>query len=122
MFIWYYLDMAQLKINRGTTYTIGIAYKKNGEPETLVGATVRFTAKTEEWDDNMTDSDAVILKNITDGNSLGEATITINPEDTATKTPDKYYYDIKVEEASGAIYKIDEGTIKLDGSPTNRGA
>jgi hypothetical protein len=114
--------MAQLKINRGTTYTIGIVYKKNGEATTLVDATVRFTVKTAEWDDNMTDSDAVVLKNITDGNSSGEATITIDPEDTAELTPDKYYYDIKVEEAGGEIYKIDEGTIKLDGSPTNRGA
>lgn len=114
--------MANLKINRGTTYTIGIVYKKNGVATTLVGATVRFTVKTAEWDDNMTDSDALILKNITDGNSSGEATITINPEDTAEIDPEKYYYDIKVEEAGGAIYKIDEGTIKLDGSPTNRGA
>jgi hypothetical protein len=114
--------MAQLKINRGTTYTIGIVYKRNSVATTLVGATVRFTVKATEWDDNMADSDAVILKNITNGNSSGEATITINPEDTAELTPDKYFYDIKVEQADGEIYKIDEGTIKLDGSPTNRGA
>lgn len=114
--------MAQLKINRGTTYTIGITYKKNGVATTLVGATVRFTIKTEEWDTSTTDATAILVKNITDGNSSGEATITIDPVDTATVTPSKYYYDIKVEEASGAIYKIDEGTIKLDGSPTNRGA
>jgi hypothetical protein len=114
--------MATLKINRGTTYTIGIVYKKNGVPATLVGATVRFTIKSTEWDDDMTDSDAILLKNVTDGNAEGEATITIDPEDLAEVTPYKYYYDIKVEEAGGEIYKIDEGTIKLDGSPTNRGA
>lgn len=113
--------MAQLRINRGTTYTIGIVYKKNGEAETLVGATVRFTVKTVEWDDSMTDATAVVQKNITDGNSSGEATITVDPADTDTLEPGKYYYDIKVEEAGGEIYKIDEGTIKLDGSPTNRG-
>lgn len=114
--------MANLKINRGTTYTIGIVYKKNGVPTTLVGATVRFTIKSVEWDDNMTDTDAIVLKNVTTGNSSGEATITIDPTDTATVDPGKYYYDIKVEEAGGDIYKIDEGTIALDGSPTNRGA
>lgn len=114
--------MANLKINRGTTYTIGVVYKRNGEPTTLVGATVRFTAKTVEWDSNMTDSDALILKNVTNGSSTGEATITINPTDTATLVPDKYYYDIKVQQADGEIYKIDEGRITLDGSPTNRGA
>ncbi len=114
--------MAQLKINRGTTYTIGIIYKRNGVAETLVGATVRFTVKTTEWDTDMTDATAVLQKNVTDGNSSGEATITIDPIDTASLTPDKYYYDIKVEQADGEIYKIDEGTVKLDGSPTNRGA
>lgn len=114
--------MAQLKINRGTTYTIGIVYKRNGVATSLVGATVRFTVKTAEYDSDWTDSDAVILKNVTDGDVNGNATITIDPADTAELTPDKYYYDIKVEQADGAIYKIDEGTIKLDGSPTNRGA
>jgi hypothetical protein len=112
--------MGKLTINRGTTYTIGVAYKKNGEPATLVGATVRFTVKTAEYDSSTDDSTAVITKNVTNGNALGEAEIIINPSDTATLSPEKYYYDIKVEEAGGAIYKIDEGTVKLDGSPTNR--
>jgi hypothetical protein len=114
--------MANLKINRGTTYTIGIVYQRNGVATTLVGATVRFTVKAVEWDDSMADATAVILKNVTDGNSSGEATITIDPADTDELTPAKYYYDIKVEQADGEIYKIDEGTVKLDGSPTNRGA
>lgn len=112
--------MAQLKINRGTTYTIGVAYQRNGVAETLVGATVRFTAKTAEYTTDTTDADASISKNITDGTAEGVATITLNPTDTATLAPGKYYYDIKVQEAGGAIYKIDEGTIKLDASPTNR--
>ena len=112
--------MAQLKINRGTTYTIGVNYQRNGVAETLVGATVRFTVKTSEYSTDATDTDASILKNVTDGNSSGEATITIDPADTATLTPGKYFYDLKVEDASGNIYKLDEGTIKLDGSPTNR--
>ena len=114
--------MAQLKISRGTTYSIDVVYKKDGVPATLVGATVRFTIKDVEWDDSMADATAVVLKNVTDGTSEGLATITIDPVDTAELTPDKYYYDIKVEEVGGDIYKIDEGTIKLDGSPTNRGA
>lgn len=113
--------MAQLKINRGTTYTIGILYKRNGVATSLVDATVRFTVKAAEYDSDWDDSDALIEKNITNGNVSGEATITIDPVDTAELEPETYYYDIKVEQADGAIYKIDEGTIKLDGSPTNRG-
>jgi len=112
--------MATLKVNRGTTYTIGLQYQKNGENSTLVGATVRFTIKTSEYDADMTDSDALLVKNVLDGNSDGYAIITIDPTDTKTIDPGKYYYDIKVQEANGHIYKVDEGRLKLDGSPTNR--
>jgi hypothetical protein len=113
--------MATLKIDRGTTYTIGIVYKRDGEPATLEGATVRFTMKTAEYDSDTTDSDAIVKKDVTDGDAGGNATITIDPADTAEVEPGQYYYDIKVEQADGEIYKIDEGKVKLDGSPTNRG-
>ncbi len=112
--------MANLEINRGTTYTIDLLYKKDGVPTTLVGAVVRFTVKEAEFDADVDDSDALILKNVTDGNSAGEASIVIDPVDTATIEPGKYYYDIKVEQADGEIYKVDEGRFKIDGSPTNR--
>lgn len=112
--------MAKLKINRGTTYTLGLNYQKDSVATTLVGATVRFTMKDVEYDTSTTDATAELVKNVTNGTSGGVATITIDPADTATITPGKYYYDIKVEEAGGEIYKVDEGTIALDGSPTNR--
>ena len=56
------------------------------------------------------------------GDANGHAEIAIMPNDTATLEPGKYFYDIKVDEYSDAqsVYKLDEGTIKLDGSPTNR--
>lgn len=112
--------MANLKIDRGTTYSITFNYLRDGEAASLVGATVRFTAKSSEYDSDTDDSTAVITKDVTDGTAEGVATITIDPADTATLTPQKYYYDIKVEESGGDIFKCDEGTIKLDASPTNR--
>ena len=114
--------MAKLTINRGTTYSRTVNYSVNGTPTTLVGATVRFTMKTAEYDSDATDSEAVVTKNVTDGTAGGVAVITINPSDTAMLTPGKYFYDIKVDvDSDGAtVYKVDEGTIKLDGSPTNR--
>ena len=112
--------MAKLKINRGTTFPITVNYQRNGVAASLVGATVRFTAKSSEYDTDSTDASAVITKNVTDGTAEGVAVVTIDPSDTATLAPGKYYYDLKVEEAAGAIYKIEEGTIQLDGSPTNR--
>jgi len=112
--------MATIKINRGTTFTIGVNYQRNGVAATLVGATVYFTAKTAEFTTDATDADASVKKDVTNGTALGEATITLNPADTISLLPGKYFYDIKVKEAGGSIFKIDEGTIKLDGSPTNR--
>ena len=112
--------MAQLKIDRGTTYTIGVAYQRNAVAATLVGATVRFTMKPTEFSADTTDADASVLKNVTNGTTGGLATILIAPADTATLTPGTYYYDVKVKEADGSIYKIDEGKVKLDGSATNR--
>lgn len=114
--------MANLNIDRGTTYVITFNYTKAGVATTLVGATVRFTMKTTEYSTDTDDSDASLVKNITTGTAGGVATITINPSDTATLAPGKYFYDIKVDEASdgATVYKCVEGTIKLDASPTNR--
>lgn len=114
--------MAKLKINRGTTYSRTVNYSVDGVPTTLVGATIRFTMKTAEYDTDATDATAVVLKNVTNGTSGGVAVITLTPTDTATLSPGKYFYDIKVDVASNGatIYKLDEGTITLDGSPTNR--
>lgn len=112
--------MAQLKITRGTTYSIAFTFKRNGIAASLVGSTVRFTAKASEYDTDTTDTTAVISKNVTTGLVDGTATITINPADTATLEPGTYFYDIKVSTPTGDIYKCDEGKIKLDGSPTNR--
>lgn len=112
--------MGKLTMDRGTTFTIGLLYKRNGVAQSLVGATVRFTVKAVEYDTSTTDATATITKNVTNGDVNGQATITIDPADTATVTPGKYFYDIKVEQADGEIYKVDEGTLKIDGSPTNR--
>lgn len=110
-----------LKINRGATFTMDFNYQKNGVAETLVGATVYFTMKTSEYDTSASDTTAVIKKDITDGDADGQATIIIDPADTINLTPGDYFFDIFVEEASGARYKTVEGKIKLDASPTNRG-
>jgi hypothetical protein len=112
--------MATLKINRGTTFAFTVNYLKDGAPASLVGATVRFTVKATEFTADMDDSDAVITRDLTNGTVEGTVTFTLNPADTEALLPRDYFYDIKVEEAGGAIYKLDEGKIRLDGSPTNR--
>lgn len=115
---------SKLKVPRGTTFAITVNYKRNGAAASLVGATVRFTVKSSEWDTSATDSTALITKNVTSHTDAanGISTITITPADTDDVTPGNYYYDIKVDEDSDGVtvYKIDEGRFVLDGSPTNR--
>jgi hypothetical protein len=114
--------MGKFTVDRGTTFTIDIVYKKNGVAASLTGATIRFTVKSSEFDTSADDSTALVLKNVTSHSDPenGISLITLDPVDTATITPGKYRYDIKVAEAGGAVYKIDEGVLKIDGSPTNR--
>ena len=113
---------SKLKVNRGTTYTIGFNYRRNNVAEDLTGATVRFTVKSAEYDSDLADTTALITKNITSHTdpTAGESEIVINPTDTRSIVPGDYYFDIKVEDADGAIFKVVEGDFILDGSPTNR--
>lgn len=111
---------SKLTINRGTTYIRSGTYSVDGVATSLIGAVIRFTAKTSEYSADTTDADASIAKNITTGTAQGEYEVVLDPADTASLTPGKYFYDIKVENADGTIYKLDEGVIKLDASATNR--
>lgn len=113
----------QFKMNRGTTFPITFTYEKNGVVTSLVGSTVRFTMKSSEYSTDLTDADAAVKKNVTTGGVDGTCVITINPADTQNLAPGKYFYDIRVDEASDGVtgvYKVVEGTITLDGGPTNR--
>jgi len=112
-----------IKLPRGTTYNYKVVYKKNGIAATLVGATIFFTAKAVEFDNDLTDASAVILKTITTHTDAvnGLSTVILTPSDSLNLSPTiEYSYDCKVKEAGGDIYKLDEGKLVIDGSPTNR--
>lgn len=116
--------MTRLTVNRGTTYSRTVTYYKDGVLTPLTGFTVFFTMKSTEFDADVLDTSALISKtytNLSDANAaLGKAVITLLPNDTKDLAPESYYYDIKVKETAALIYKVDEGTISLDASPTNR--
>lgn len=116
--------MSQLRINRGTTFNIGVVFKKDGVAASLVGATIRFTIKSHEYDADMVDSTALVAKNVTSHTNAaaGLSTIPILPTDTDDIVPGKYFFDIKVKEASGDIHTLLKGRCWITGSPTNRQA
>lgn len=109
-----------LSLSRGTSDSYTVNYSVNGVPATLVGSTVRFTVKDAQYDDRWDDSAALILKNITTGDSSGQATIELLPVDTAEIEPATYYYDIKVELPDSTVYLLVNGKFFLTASPTNR--
>jgi hypothetical protein len=118
----------ELTVKRGTTFPITFENTTaSGTPIDLTGATVYFTAKSADYDNDTTDNLAAIKKDVTthldeSGNpsaTLGISTITLLPADTQIN-PGSYNYDITVKYASGVINTPIEGKLKIDGKPNNR--
>ncbi len=85
----------------------------------VAGTKAMFTIKPTQYDSNTTDTSAILQKDVTLTANTG--TLTINPSDIAdTVAPGQYFYDIKVLDASGAIYQIAQGIFTLTAWPTNR--
>lgn len=121
---------ARLTINRGTTYSITYQHFINGVSASLVGATVYFTVKSAENDTSSLDATAIIKKDVTSHTdpTHGITTITLDPSATSYVNgtsnyinPGRYYYDIKVKDATGNIYLTEKGRVNIAGSSTNRG-
>lgn len=109
-------------IERGTTYPISGSYTDANGDTDITGATIFFTVKTTEYDADTTDSDALVKKTITSFTdpTAGLYDFELTPTDTATIAPDRYYYDLKIKLASGKIFLLAEGRVRIGGSPTNR--
>jgi hypothetical protein len=110
---------SDITVNRGTTYVITHIYKKDGVASDD-GATLLFTVKANESDLNDADSSHLgdLLKNISMSGST--TTITLDPADSQDIEPGRYWYDIKIIETGGQIYRVAKGRFILDASPTNR--
>lgn len=115
-----------ITVQRGTTYSITINYQEDGVAANITGSTILFTVKSAEFDDDPTDSTALISKTVTShvNPTGGISRVTLTPSDTRNVEPGKYYYSIKIDKASDdvTVYELDEGRFDLDGDPTNREA
>lgn len=103
-------------------------YKENDETitltfagENLTGATVYFTAKT-AYDNSITDSTAVILKDVTSHSdpTNGRTVITLTSTDTNIPAGE-YVYDIKLKKASNVQMTVKVGELVILPAVTNRG-
>ena len=115
--------MANITLHHKTDQDITFQYyEANGTTtRSLVDATVFFTLKKNSHDDDADDSNAILKKTVTVHTSAGAGLTTISLTDTDTNIrPKNYFYDIKVKEANGLIYKATSGSCRVEGSPTNR--
>jgi hypothetical protein len=115
--------MADLTLNRKTDEVITFQYYDSDgtTPRALTGATILFTVKPNSYDSDDDDSEAILSKTITSHTNAaaGQSSITLTDVDTNV-TPSNYFYDIKVVESDGKIYKATSGRCLISGSPTNR--
>lgn len=124
--------MSKITIFRGRTYPVIYEHTDStGAAQSLVGKALYFTVKTDVYDDNASDTDALIKKTITshtgviDGTTLNAAGgitgFIMNDADTYVE-PGKYHYDFIVEDI--ATGRADPpslfGDFVVKGSPTNR--
>ena len=109
--------MGKITYNRGTTFALGHVYQVNGVPATT-GVTLLFTVKP-AIDSDITDSTAILKKNITMTGSSN--TITIIPSDIGDSIINgNYIYDIKIIDSVIGTQLADKGTFILSVSATNR--
>lgn len=114
----------KIKVQRGTTHSIGVTYKENGSAADIRGATILFTVRDSEHDVSDTDdSEALISKDVTSHSdpTNGVSSIVLTPSDTRIAIG-KHYYSIKIDKNSddSEVYEIAEGRFEVDGDPTNR--
>lgn len=105
-----------LTINKGTTKTYELIFKRDGKAEDITGWTIYFTCKK-----NMTDSDAQakINKTITSHSdpTQGKTLIELSTLDTALTG--SYHYSIDYKDADGKVGILFEGRVNFRESVRN---
>lgn len=115
--------MSDLNIDKKTDATINFQYYESDgtTARTLVDSTIFFTVKENIYDSDVDDSEATIKKTVTSHTNAGAGTSAITLTDTDTDVaPKKYFYDIKVKESDGSIYKAQSGRLTINPTITNR--
>lgn len=88
-------------------------------PAGLTTTTGLLTIKTTPFDDNATDTGAIVKKNVTAVANV--CTFDIAPSDITDATdPGNYYYSIHMIMSDGNIYPFASGKFMLKATTTNR--
>ena len=102
------MTVKDISIIRGDTYSFNINFKdSNDDPIDITGWTIYFTIRQcVAPSSTVSDADAILSKQFTNGGVPGTVTIDLTAIDT-NQEPEEYKYDIQ--------YKKPDGTIRSTG-------
>ena len=101
---------------RSTYYTIEVEVTP---PDPLTAAMALFTVKADKFDDDSSDTTALVKKTVSLSGNKG--TITIEEGDIADSTaPGTYYYSVHTVLSDGNVYPFASGKFVLKATTTNR--
>lgn len=115
--------MADIEFTRKTDASFTFQYYESDgtTARALSSCTVYFTVKDNQFDSDADDSGAALATSVTSHTSAATGLTTFAlTDDQLNIDPKLYFYDIRVKEADGKIYKAQSGTCRINGSPTNR--
>jgi hypothetical protein len=108
-----------MSLPRGNTLIINYTNQDNaGNPISLSGATIYFTAKPSPGYDSVANDSTATWQVTSSGNTGNTCTLTV----PATKTwvaPATYYWDITIQYTDGSVVTPLTGTILISGIATN---
>ena len=107
--------MTRLRMIRGDAQAWDFAIvMPNGQPQTLVGATLRFTTRA-RLDDAAPAFTRTVGTGITVTDALGGLiTVRLAPTNTSTLVrPTTYYWDLEVTDGGGNIKTVADGTLEV---------
>ena len=112
------------KITRGQSYDLTVDYEENGANVSIVGDTLYLTTKPTQFDDDVTDSAAIVSKTVVVPNNpdalVGQYTFNLGYSDTYHE-PGTYYTDVFIKRIStGKRYPLTLEKLVITGTPTNR--
>jgi len=112
----------KITVYRGVTYPVTYQHQDTeGSAVSLVGATLYFTVKEEEWDSDAPDASALIKKTITSHTDAagGISNFTLTDADTYLE-PGTYYFDVVIDVGGAAEPPSLLGQFVVKAKVTNR--
>ena len=101
---------------RSTSFSFEVAVTP---PDGLTATNAYFTVKTDKFSSDVSDTDAILKKDLALSSNAG--TITIAPNDIADSVePATMFYSIHIKLSDGSIYPFASGKFKLVATTTNR--